>query len=155
MLLECYTQYVSKFGKLSSGDKTGKGHFSFLYPTRAMSRSIQSMTRLLSFQMLASLCSKSFKLGFTNMWTENSRGTGWVSEMHRNQRWNCQHSLDHRERKGIPEKKKYTSASLTMQKTLTVFSSIQLVVSNSSRLHGLQHARLPDCQSLLKHMSIQ
>ena len=30
MLLECCTQYVSKFGKLSSGHRTGKGQFSFL-----------------------------------------------------------------------------------------------------------------------------
>ena len=30
MLLKCYTQYASKFGKLSSGHRTGKGQFSFL-----------------------------------------------------------------------------------------------------------------------------
>ena len=29
MLLKCYTQYASKFGKLSSGHRTGKGQFSF------------------------------------------------------------------------------------------------------------------------------
>ena len=29
MLLKCCTQYVSKFGKLSSGQRTGKGQFSF------------------------------------------------------------------------------------------------------------------------------
>ena len=29
MLWKCYTQYVSKFGKLSSGHRTGKGQFSF------------------------------------------------------------------------------------------------------------------------------
>ena len=29
MLLKCYTQYVSKFRKPSSGHKTGKGQFSF------------------------------------------------------------------------------------------------------------------------------
>ena len=27
MLLKCYTQYVTKFGKLSSGCRTGKGQF--------------------------------------------------------------------------------------------------------------------------------
>ena len=27
--VKCCTQYVSKFGKLSSGDRTGKGQFSF------------------------------------------------------------------------------------------------------------------------------
>ena len=29
MLWKCCTQYASKFGKLSSGHRTGKGHFSF------------------------------------------------------------------------------------------------------------------------------
>ena len=29
MQLNCSTQYASKFGKLSSGHRTGKGHFSF------------------------------------------------------------------------------------------------------------------------------
>ena len=30
MLLKCCAQYVSKFGKLSSGHRTGKGQFSFI-----------------------------------------------------------------------------------------------------------------------------
>ena len=29
MLLKCCTQYASKFGKLNSGHRTGKGQFSF------------------------------------------------------------------------------------------------------------------------------
>ena len=29
MLLKCYTQYASKFGKLSRYHRTGKGQFSF------------------------------------------------------------------------------------------------------------------------------
>ena len=32
MLLKCCTQYASKFGKLSSGHRTGKGQFSFQFP---------------------------------------------------------------------------------------------------------------------------
>ena len=35
-LLKCYTQYASKFGKLSSGHRTGKGQFSFQPQKRAM-----------------------------------------------------------------------------------------------------------------------
>ena len=31
MLWKCYTQYVSKFGKLSSGHRRGKGQFSFQF----------------------------------------------------------------------------------------------------------------------------
>ena len=36
MLLKCWTQHVSKFGKLSSGHKTGKCQFSFHSQRRAM-----------------------------------------------------------------------------------------------------------------------
>ena len=35
-LLKCYTQYVSKFGKLSSGHRTGKCQFSLQSQRRAM-----------------------------------------------------------------------------------------------------------------------
>ena len=36
MLLKCCTQYASKFGKLSSGHRTGKGQFSFQPQRKAM-----------------------------------------------------------------------------------------------------------------------
>ena len=36
MLWKCYTQYASKFGKLSSGRRTGKGQFSFQSQRKAM-----------------------------------------------------------------------------------------------------------------------
>ena len=36
MLCKCCTQYASKFGKLSSGHRTRKGHFSFPSQRKAM-----------------------------------------------------------------------------------------------------------------------
>ena len=53
--------YVSKFGKLSSGHRTGKGQFSFQSQRRAMPNNVQTTIQLCSFHMLARLCSKSFK----------------------------------------------------------------------------------------------
>ena len=38
MLGKCYTQYASKFGKLSSGHRTGKSQFSFQSQRKAMSK---------------------------------------------------------------------------------------------------------------------
>ena len=70
-MLKYYTQYVSKFGKLSSGHRTGKGQFSFQSQRRAMPKNVQTTAQLCSFHMLARLCSESFKLGFSSMWTEN------------------------------------------------------------------------------------
>ena len=52
MLLKCCTQYVSKFGKLSSGRRAGKGQFSFQSQRKAMPKNAQTTAQLLSFHML-------------------------------------------------------------------------------------------------------
>ena len=52
MLLKCCTQYVSKFGKLSSGHKTGKGQFSFQSQRKAIPKNAQTTTQLHSSHML-------------------------------------------------------------------------------------------------------
>ena len=46
MLWKCCTQYVSKFGKLSSGHRTGKGQFSFHSQRKAMPKNVQNTTQL-------------------------------------------------------------------------------------------------------------
>ena len=71
MLLKCCTQYASKFGKLSSGHKTGKSQFSFQSPKKAMPRNAQTTTQLHSSHTLPKECSKFSKLGFKSMWTKN------------------------------------------------------------------------------------
>ena len=52
MLLKCCTQYVSKFGKLSSGHRTGKGQFSYQSQRKAMLKHVQTIIQLHSFHML-------------------------------------------------------------------------------------------------------
>ena len=42
MLWKCCTQYVSKFGKLSSGYRTGKGQYSFQSQRKAMPKNAQT-----------------------------------------------------------------------------------------------------------------
>ena len=42
VLFKCCTQYSSKFGKLSSGHRTGKGQFSFQSQRRAMPKNVQN-----------------------------------------------------------------------------------------------------------------
>ena len=42
-----------KFGKLSSGHRTGKGEFSFQSQRRAMPKNVQTTVHLCSFHMLA------------------------------------------------------------------------------------------------------
>ena len=67
MLWKCCIQYASKFGKLSSRHRTGKGQSQ----RRAMPKNVQTTTQLNSFHMLARSCSKSFKLGFCCSCTDN------------------------------------------------------------------------------------
>ena len=47
-----WTQYASKFGKLSSDRRTGKGQFSFQSQRKAMPKNIQITTQLHSSHML-------------------------------------------------------------------------------------------------------
>ena len=71
MLLKCYTQYVSKFGKLSSGHRAGKGQFSFQSQRKALLKNAQTTARLHSSHMLEKQCWKFSKPGLSNMWTIN------------------------------------------------------------------------------------
>ena len=43
---KCCTQYASKFGKLSSGQRTGKGQFSFQSQRKAMPKNAQTIAQL-------------------------------------------------------------------------------------------------------------
>ena len=45
-------QYASKFGKLSSGHRTGKGQFSFQSQRKAMAKNAQTIVQLHSSHML-------------------------------------------------------------------------------------------------------
>ena len=71
MLWKCCTQYASKFGKLSSGHRTGKGQFSFQSQRKAMPKNVQTTAQLHSSHTLVRKCSKFSKPGFSNTWTKN------------------------------------------------------------------------------------
>ena len=129
MLLKCCTQYASKFGKLSSGRRTEKGQFSF-QSWREMPKNVQPTIQMHLLPMLARLCLKSFRLGFSSMWTKSF----WVYKLGFEEAeepeiklptskskkvQNCQHP-NTRKRKRVPEKTSI-SALLTMPKPLTVW----------------------------------
>ena len=71
MLWKCCTQYASKFGKLSSGHRTGKGQFSFQSQRKAMPKNAQTTAQLHSSHTLVKKSSKFSKPGFNNTWTVN------------------------------------------------------------------------------------
>ena len=52
MLLKCCTQYAGKFGKLSSGRRTGKDQFLLQSQRKAMSKNAQTTAQLHSSHTL-------------------------------------------------------------------------------------------------------
>ena len=71
MLWKCCTQYGSKFGKLSSGHRTGKGQFSFQSQRKVIPKNVQTTTQLHLSHTVVKQCSKFSKPGFNNTWTMN------------------------------------------------------------------------------------
>ena len=61
MLWKCCTQYASKFGKLISGHRTGKGQFSFQSQRKAMPKNAQPTAQLHSSHMLVTAAAKSLQ----------------------------------------------------------------------------------------------
>ena len=104
MLLKYCTEYASKLGKCSSGHRTGKGQFLFQSQRKAMPKNVRTTTQLHSSHMRVKQCSKSFKLGFSSSWTKNFQMYKLDLEKAEEPETNCQHLLDHRKSKRIPEK---------------------------------------------------
>ena len=52
MLFKCCSQYVRKFGKLSSDHRTGKAQFSFQSQRRTIPKNVQTTVQLRSIHML-------------------------------------------------------------------------------------------------------
>ena len=69
-----------------------------------MPKNVQSTVQLQSSHRLVEQCSKFSKPGFNSTWTENFQMFKLDLERHRNQRSNCQHPLDQRKSKRVPEK---------------------------------------------------
>ena len=70
MLWKCCTQYASKFGKFSSGHRTGKVQFSFQSQRKAMPKNVQTIAQLHSSHMIAKSCSKLSKIDFNSTWSK-------------------------------------------------------------------------------------
>ena len=101
MLLKCGTQYVNKFGKFSSGHRTGKGKFSFQSQRRAMPRMFKlpdncAQASKVMLKILQPRLQQDVNLELPDAQTELRKG--------RIRHPNCQHSLDHTESKEILEK---------------------------------------------------
>ena len=96
MPLKCCTPYTRKFGKLSSGHRTGKDKFLFQSQRMAMPKSAQTAAQLHLSHTLVKSCSKFSKPGFNNTWTVNFQMFKLVLEKAEELKIkSSQHPLDH------------------------------------------------------------
>ena len=138
MLWKCCTQYASKFGKLSSGHKTGKGQFSFQSLRKAIPKNAQTTAQLHLSHSLAKSCSKFFKPGFSNMWTVNFQMFKLVLEKAEEPEIKLPTFIGSL-RKQESSRKASTSALLTMPKPLTVW-----ITTNCGKFLKKWDTRPPD-----------
>ena len=123
MLWKCYTEYASKFGKLSSGHRTGKGHFSFQFQRKAMPKNAQTIAQLHSSHTLVKECSKFSKPSFSNTWTMNFQMFKLVLEKAEEPEIQLPTSTGSL-KKQESSRKTSISALLTMPKPLTMWITI-------------------------------
>ena len=123
ILWKCCIQYASKFGKLSSGHRTGKGQFSFQSQRKAMPKNAQTTAQLHSSHTLVKYCLKFSKPGFSNMWTVNFQLFKLVLE--KTEEPEIKLPTSTRSSKEQENSRKTSiSALLTMPKPLTVWITI-------------------------------
>ena len=121
MLWKCCTQYASKFGKLSSAHRTGKGQFSFQSQRKAMPKNAQITAQLHSSHMLAKVMLRILQVRLQqyvnhelpDVQAEFRKGKGTRDQI-ANICWIIEKVREF-------QKKKSTSALLTMPKPLTVW----------------------------------
>ena len=123
MLWKCYTQYASKFEKLSSGHRTGKGQFSLQTQRKAMLKNVQTTAKLHSSHTLTKQCSKFSKSGFNSTWTMNLQIFKLVLEKAEEPEIKLPTSAGSL-KKQESSRKTSSSALLTMPKPLTVWITI-------------------------------
>ena len=135
-----------QFGKLSSGRRTGKGQFSFQSQRGAMQRNVSTTIQLYSFHVQGRLCSKSFKPGFSKMWTENFQMYKLGFEEPEETEIKLP-TFKGSWRKQGSSRKTFISASLTMLKPLIVWITTNWKI--------LQETGIPDCLTcLLRYLDV-
>ena len=123
MLWKCCTQYVSKFGKLSSGHRTGKGQFSFQSQRKAMTKECSNYHTIAFISHASKVMLKIFKARLHQYMNSElpdvqagfRKGRGTRDQI-ANIRWIIEKAREFQ--------KKSISALLTMPKPLTMWITI-------------------------------
>ena len=118
-----FSSFHSKFGKLSSGHRIGKGQFSFQSQRKVMPKNAQTTAQLHSSHMLVKWSLKFFKPGFSNTWTINFQMVKLVLEKAEEAEIKLPTSTGSW-KKQESSRKTSISALLTMPNPLTVWITI-------------------------------
>ena len=146
LLLKCSTQYVSKFGKLSRGHKTGKGQFLSQPQRTAKSKNLQTTVQICSFTCY-------YRYG-QNPWLQHCEN--WelpdVQAGFRKGRGTSDQIVNIHcimEKQGNFREKKYISASLTMLKPLTGWTTTNCgkFLRDGNTIPPYQSPEKPVCRS--------
>ena len=119
MLWKCCTQYASKFEKLSSGHRTGKGQFSFQSQRKAMPKNVQTGTTALilhASKVMLKILQARFQQYVNRELPDGFRKGRGTRDQIANIRWIME--------KGRETRKTSISALLTMPKSLTTWITI-------------------------------
>ena len=141
MSSKCCTQYASKFWKLSSGHRTGKGQFSFQSQRKAMPKkwsnyhtiALISHTSKVMLKILQARLQQYMNCELPDVQAGFRKGRG-TSDQTANIHWIMEKAREF-------QKKTSISALLTMPKTLTVW--ITTTVKNSARDGNTRPPDLP------------
>ena len=119
MLWKCCTQYASKFGKLSSGHRTGKGQF-HLNPKKGNAKECSNYRTIALISHTSKVMLKILQTGFNNTWTVNFQMFKLVLEKAGEPEIKLPTSAGS-SKKQESSRKTSISALLTMPKPLTVW----------------------------------
>ena len=136
MLSKCCNQYVSKYGRLSSSHRTGKGQSLSQFPRRTVLKNVQTIRQLQASPMLVRSCLKSCMLGFSIMRTKNFQTSKLGLEKEEEPEIKLP-AFAGSQRKHGKSRKTSTSVSSTTLKPLTLW-----IITNCGKL--LKEMGIPD-----------
>ena len=129
MLWKCCTQYASKFGKLSSGHRTGKGVF-IPIPKEGNAKEFSNYYTIALIHTLIKIMLKILQASlqqYVNWELPNVQSL----KRQRNQRSNCQYALNHRKKQESSRKKKNLLLLYWLLESLWLCGSQQAVEYSS------------------------
>ena len=104
MLWKCCTQYASKFGKLSSGHRTGKWQFFIPIQKKGNAKECSNYCTVALISHASKVMLKILQARLNITWTKNFQMFKLDLEKAEEQRSKCQHPLDHQKSKRVSEK---------------------------------------------------